>query len=161
MQNARLTLLTIAAAVALAACGTPDHHTAQDFAGATASGDPDGTLTTIVGPVTPVLKMTSAVRFAQGDTVPGVRSVLMYDRPAPTPGACVFEIGYLANRSSAIVKEDPVQQPCDGKQQARFRIAGVDVAFVGHLVKTNYKGTPVTLFEISDHTIPESVHLVY
>ena len=52
-------------------------------------------------------------------------------------------------------------QPCDGKQQARFRIAGIDVAFVGHLVKTDYKGTPVTLFEISDHTVPESIHLVY
>jgi hypothetical protein len=37
----------------------------------------------------------------------------------------------------------------------------VDVAFVGHLEAKDYKGTPVTLFEITDQTKPDSLHLVY
>jgi hypothetical protein len=163
MSPARLTLLSIVAAISLAACGAskPDPHSAQDYAGASAVGDPDGSFTTILGPVTPIVVMKSTVKFPQGDSVPLVHSVLMYEHPAAAAGMCVFEIGYRANSSSDIVKEAPVQQPCDGKQQARFRIAGVDVAFVGHLVKTDYKGTPVTLFEIGDRTIPESIHVVY
>jgi hypothetical protein len=151
----------VVAALALAACSAPGLHSAQDYAGASAIGDPDGSLTTIVGPATAVVQMTSTVRFPQGDTGADVRSVLMYDGPASTPGACRFQAGYKANHSFTIVKEDATNQPCDGKRWARFRIAGVDVAFVGHLVPTNYKGTPVTLFEISDHTVPESIHLVY
>lgn len=161
MLHARLTILSIAATIALAACSTPDIHSAKDYAGASAVGNPDGTFTIILGPATPIVKMTSTVKFPQGDTWPLVHSVLMYEHPAATAGTCVFEIGYKSNTSSQIVKEDPVEQPCDGKQQARFRIAGVDVAFVGHLEKKDYKGTPVTLFEITDRTIPESIHLVY
>lgn len=164
MPNVRYIVLAFAAAISLAACGgsRPDPHTARDYAGATSAGDPNGTFTTILGPATPIVVMTSALRFPQGDTAPRVRSVLMYDHPVEdTPGTCVFEIGYRAYTSDTIVKEAPVQQPCDGKKQARFRIGGTDVSFVGHLVKTDYKGTPVTLFEISDHTVPESIHLVY
>jgi hypothetical protein len=154
-------LLQVAAAAALAACGTPDLHSAQDYASASSVGAPDGSLTTIVGPDTPVVKMTSTLRFPQGDIAPDVRSVLMYDRPASTPGACFFQAGYKAGHSDTIVKEETAIQPCDGKRPARFRIAGVDVAFVGHLVTSNDKGTPVTLFEISDHTVPQSIRVVY
>ena len=166
MRNVRYIVLAIAAVISMAACSRPrpDPHTAQDYAGATSAHDPDGTFTTILGPATPIVVMTSALRFPQGDTAPRVRSVLMYDRPVEgqgAPGMCVFEIGYRASTSDAIVKEAPVQQPCDGKKQARFRIAGVDVAFVGHLEAKDYKGTPVTLFEITDQTKPDSLHLVY
>jgi hypothetical protein len=157
----RLTILSIAATIVLTACSTPDPHSAKDYAGASAVGDPEGTFTIILGPATPIVKMTSTLKFPQGDTWPLIHSVLMYEHPSVTAGNCVFEIGYKANTSSEIVKEASVEQPCDGKQQARFRLAGVDIAFVGHLEKKDYKGTPVTLFEITDHTIPESIHLVY
>jgi hypothetical protein len=161
MRLARHTLLGIAAAFALAACSVPDLHTAQDYAAAAALGDPDGSLTTIVGPSTAVVQMRSSVRFPQGDVASGVHSVLMYDGPANAPGTCRFQIGYEARNSSTIVKEDPVTEPCDGKRPARFRIAGNDVAFTGHLVQTTYKGTPVTLFEISGHAVPASIRVVY
>jgi hypothetical protein len=162
MRNARSIALSLGLAIVLAACSKPDTHTAADYTAASASGDPDGgTMTTIVGPGNPIVQMKSTVKFPQGDTVAEVHSVLMYEHPAATPGTCVYEIGYLANHASPIVKEDPVEQPCDGKQQARFRIAGVDIAFVAHLEKKNYKGTPVTIFEIGDHTIPSTIHLVY
>ncbi len=154
-------MLQVAAAFVLAACSTADIHSAQDYAAASAVGDPNGSLTTMVGPGTAVVRMTLTLRFPQGDAASDVHSLLMYDGPASTPRTCLFQIGYAAHVSSTIVKEDVVKQPCDGKQWARFRIAGVDIAFIGHLVKTNYKGTPVTLFEISDQKVPESIHLVY
>jgi hypothetical protein len=78
MRNVRSITLAIAAAISLAACSgsRPDPHTAQDYAGATSAHDPDGTFTTILGPATPIVVMTSALRFPQGDTA-RVRSVLM------------------------------------------------------------------------------------
>jgi len=153
--------LLIVAAFALGACSTADLHSARDYALASAIGDPDGSLTTIVGPATAVVQMTSDVRFPQGDRASEVRSVLMYVGPARAPGVCRFQIGHAAHHSFTIVKEDVVERPCDGKRWARFRIAGTDIAFVGHLAQTNYKGTPVTLFELSDRAVPASIRVVY
>jgi hypothetical protein len=148
------------AAFAFTACAAPDLHSAKDYAAATSAGDPDGSLTLIGGPATPLVLMTSALHFPQGDTAQ-VRSVLMYDAPGTSPGMCRFEVGYKAVKSYTIVKEDAVQQPCDGKQTAHFHIAGLDVSFVAHLEQKNYKGTPVTLLEIGDHNVPSSLRVVY
>ncbi|HVN70198.1 MAG TPA: hypothetical protein VMU38_11190 [Candidatus Binatia bacterium] len=153
--------LIAATALAVAGCALPADHTAADYAKAVAIGNPDGYLTLIVGPATPIVKMSSTLKFPQGDTQSDEHSLLMYDRPGDRPGTCVFQIGYAASRFSQIVKTDPIVQPCDGKRQARFHIAGKDVAFVAHLVHENYKGTPVTILEIGDHQAPESLHLVY
>lgn len=145
----------------LVGCGSGPAHSPQDYQSAVAVGKPDGSFTTIVGPATPIVKATSTLKFPQGDTEFGERSVLMYDRPSERTGMCLFQIGYAAAHSSSIVKEGPVEQPCDGKRWARFHIAGTDVGFVGHLVRTQYKSTPVTLLEISDHRVPDSLLVVY
>jgi hypothetical protein len=126
-----------------------------------AVNDPEGSLTTIVGPGTAIVSMASTVKFPQGDTASGVRSVLMYDRPSGRSGLCLFQIGHAARYSSSIVTEDVVKRPCDGKQWARFRIAGTDIGFIAHLVRTSYKGTPVTLLEIGDRQAPGSLRVVY
>ncbi len=152
-------IAAILAAFALAACTAWPTHSPKDYAGAVAVGDPDGSLTTFVGPVTAVVKMKSTVKFPEGDTVSGVRSVLMYDRSDAQPGFCTFEIGHRIY--SSIVRKDRVKRPCDGKHWARFRIAGTDIGFIAHLTRTNYKGTPVTLLEISDRHIPDSMQVVY
>ncbi len=152
---------TIFVALVLAACSTEAPHSAQDFQKAVALGDPDGSLTTIVGPQTAIVRMTSALKFPDGNTQSDLRSVLMYDRPGTRPGTCLFQIGHAAKYSPTIVKEDEVTRPCDGLRWARFRIAGTDVAFVARLVHTQYKGTPVTLLEISEHEAPQSLRLVY
>ena len=154
-------LLGFAAVLALLGCASAPAQTADSYAKAVAMQDPDGSLTTVAGPGTPVVVMTSTVKFPDGTVAPDERSVLMYDRPDPQAGWCQFQIGHRAHHSFAIVKENVVRQPCDGKKWARFRVAGTDIAFVGHLKKTNYKGTPVTLFEISDQNIPSSLRLTY
>ena len=147
---------------ALSACNvTAALHSPQDYAKATSLGDPDGSLTEIVGPATPIVEMTSGLKFPQGDIAPAVRSVLMYDKPSTSAGMCVFQIGYSPQRSFTVIKEDEVTAPCDGKRWARFHIAGADVGFVAHLAHMNYKGTPVTLLEISDHQQPDSIRVVY
>lgn len=105
--------------------------------------------------------MVSTLKFPDGTTESGERSVLMYYRPSGKSGTCIFQIGHAANYSTDIVKEKAVEQPCDGRRWARFRIAGSDIAFVGHLNRTNYKGTPVTLFEISEDRVPPTMRLVY
>jgi|SRR5579862_3915607 len=157
----RLLRFTIAIAVfVLAGCGaTAALHSPEDYANAVALDDPDGSLTTIVGPNTEIVKMTSTVKFPQGDTSP-VRSVLMYYAPARS-GTCTFQIGYMASHTFTIVKEEKTVQPCDGKQWAHFHIAGTDISFVGHLDNKNYKGTPVTLLEISDYKHPDSIRVTY
>ncbi|MGA2760436.1 MAG: hypothetical protein ABSF08_08985 [Candidatus Cybelea sp.] len=162
MERQRTLLVSIAAilvAFTFAGCTTLPTHSPKDYASAMAAADPDGSLTTIVGPVTAVVKMKSTVKFPQGDTVSGVRTVLMYDRPNAQPGFCTFEIGHRILWS--IVRENRVKRPCDGKHRARFRIAGTDIGFIAHLTRTNYKGTPVTLLEISDHHLPGSMQVVY
>ncbi len=154
-------LLGIAVTLALTGCATGKTHTAQDFQKAVALGNPDGSITTIVGPETAIVRMTSTIKFPDGDTESGMRSVLMYDGPGGRPGTCLFQIGHAAKYSPAIVKEDVVTRPCDALRWARFRIAGTNVAFVAHLTHTQYKGTPVTLLEISERDAPASLHLVY
>ena len=146
--------------LALAACaGSP--HSPGDFRKAVAVGDPDGSLTTIVGPAMPIVRFTSTVRFPDGETESAMRSVLMYDRPGEGPGTCLFQIGHAAKYSSSVVKEDVSAQPCDGRRWAHFRIAGTDIAFIAHLMHTNYKGTPVTLLEIDEHQAPASLRVAY
>lgn len=145
----------------LGACSLGTPHSAREYANAVAVGDPVGTFTTIVGPATAIIAMKSTLRFPDGTTEAGARSVLMYYHPTGRAGTCLFQIGYAAPYSSEIVKEDVVERPCDGTHWARFRIAGSDIAFVGHLSRTNYKGTPVTLLEISDQSVPASMRLVY
>jgi len=165
MEGGRRTLETLAAAVlvilALAGCAPALRHSPQDYANAVALNDPDGSLTTIVGPATAIVRMTSTVKLPEGDTASGVRSVLMYDRPSGQPGFCLFQIGHAPRFSSSVVTEDAVKRPCDGKQWARFRITGTDIGFIAHLMHTNYKGKPVTLLEISDHQVPGSMRVVY
>ena len=85
----------------------------------------------------------------------------MYYRPTVKLTTCSFQIGHAAAHSAEIIKEDPVEQPCDGIHWARFRVAGSDIAFIAHLKNTNYKGTPVTLLEIRENRIPTSLHVVY
>jgi hypothetical protein len=160
MTSAKLPAAVLAAL--LAGCGgSGPAHSPRDYASAVAVAKPDGSFTLIVGPATPIVKMESTLKFPQGDTEPGVHSVLMYDRPGTRPDTCLFQIVYEAAYSTEIVKENAVEQPCDGKRWARFRIAGDDVAFVAHLNRTSYKGTPVTLLEIGDHQAPDSIHLIY
>lgn len=164
MESAKIThetLIAAAATLALVACSLGTTHSPQDYAKAVALNDPDGSLTTIVGPATAIVSITSTLKFPEGDTESGERAVLMYDRPNDRPGICLFQIGHAARYSSSIVKESIVQRPCDGKQWAYFRIAGTDVAFVAHLLHTHYKRTPVTLLEIGDHTAPASIRVVY
>lgn len=165
MEGGPRTLKTLIAVVlvtlALAGCVTAPPRSPQDYANAVALRDPDGSLTTIVGPATAIVRMTSTVKFPEGDTAPGVRSVLMYDRPSGQPGFCLFQIGHAPRFSSSIVTEDVVKRPCDGKQWARFRITGTDIGFIAHLMHTNYKGRPVTLLEIGDHQVPGSMRVVY
>lgn len=160
-RRAHQTVIAAVTAFGLAACSLGPTHSPKDYQNAVALGDPDGSLTTIVGPVTAIVRMSSTLRFPEGDTASGERSVLMYDRPAGRPGMCLFEIGHRAQFSSTIVKEAVMQQPCDGKRWARFRIAGRNFAFVAHLTHTHYKSTPVTLLEIDDHQGPASLRLVY
>jgi hypothetical protein len=74
---------------------------------------------------------------------------------------CAFQIGHAPKFSNDIVKEAAVTQPCDGKQWAKFRIAGNDFAFVSHLHDTRYKNVPVTLLQIDDQRVPSSIHLAY
>jgi hypothetical protein len=148
-----------AASLALFGCSTASLHPFADYAAATAVDDPDGSLTTIVGPATKIVDMTSTIRFPQGDGAE-VHSALFYVEPA-AGGSCRFRIGYVAKHTFTVVKSDPIDQPCDGKRWARFRIAGQDVGFVAHLMKTNYKGTPVTLLEIGDHKNPDALRVVY
>jgi hypothetical protein len=157
----QLSIAAIVVAVGLIGCNLDVPHSPQDYQKAVALHDPVGSLTTIVGPATAVVKTTSTLRFPDGDTQAGVRSVLVYDRPSDQPGMCSFQIGHKYTRfSSSIVKEDMVTQPCDGKRWARFRIAGTNFAFVAHLVDTHYKRTPVTLLEIGDREIPASIELI-
>jgi len=158
----RQTLIAAAfVALALAGCIPAPPHSPYDYANAVALKDPDGSLTTIVGPTTAIVRMTSTVKFPEGDTASGVRSVLMYDRPSGQRAFCLFQIGHASRFLASIVTEVVVKRPCDGKQWAHFRIAGTDIAFIGHLMHTNYKGTPVTLLEISDHQVPGSMQVVY
>jgi hypothetical protein len=149
------------ATLALTGCTLAPTRSAKDYANAVALNDPDGSLTTIVGPATAIVTMTSTVKFPEGDSASGVRSVLMYDRPSGQGGFCLFQIGHTSRFASSVVKEDVVQQPCDGKRWARFRIAGTDLGFVAHLMHTNYKGTPVILLEIGEHRAPESIRIFY
>ncbi|MGA8535490.1 MAG: hypothetical protein WB615_15385 [Candidatus Tumulicola sp.] len=153
-------IAAVLVAVALAGCVVAPPHSAKDYANAAALRAPDGTLTTVVGPDTAIVTMTSTVKFPEGDTSSRVRSVLTYEAPSDQPGFCLFQIGHAA-RSAPIIKEDAVQRPCDGKRWARFRIAGTDIGFVAHLVHTNYKGIPVILLEIADHQVPDSIRLLY
>src|SRR5579862_5170583 len=153
----RLLRFTIAIAVfVLAGCGaTAALHSPEDYANAVALDDPDGSLTTIVGPNTEIVKMTSTVKFPQGDTSP-VRSVLMYYAPARS-GTCTFQIGYMASHTFTIVKEEKTVRPLltvaglhrflflhDGKRVAchvpDLKRARTDISFVGHLDNKNYKG---------------------
>jgi len=106
-----------------------------------------------------IMKMTSTLKFPEGDTR-GVRALLMYDGPASQSGMCQFQLGQATQYSSSIISEKMIQ-PCDGKQWAHFRVAATDVTFIAHLMHTHYKGTPVTLLEISDHRVPDSIRLVY
>lgn len=154
------TALLIAAA-ALGACGVAPAHSPQEYAAAVAVGDPAGSFTTMVGPSTAIIRMSSNLKFPNGDTEGGIRSVLMYYRPAKRPGMCEFQIGHAPKYSNDIVKEPAVQQPCDGKAQAKFRIAGSDFAFVAHLLQTRYKNVPVTLLQIDDERVPAGIHVVY
>jgi len=154
-------MLSAYVAAALAGCMTASSHSPQDYANAIALSDPDGSLTTIVGPATAIVRMTSNLKFPEGDAASGVRSALMYVRPSGQPGFCLFQIGHAPRFASSIVTEDVTKRPCDGKQWARFHIAGTDIGFVAHLVHMNYKGTPVTLLEISDHQVPGSMRVVY
>jgi hypothetical protein len=149
------------AAATLTACGVAPAHSPQEYAAAVAVGDPAGNFTTMVGPGTAIVRMRSTVKFPGGDTQSGIRSLLMYYRPANQSGMCVFQIGHAPQYSNDIVKEPVVQQPCDGKGWAKFRIAGADVAFVAHLMHTRYKNTPVTLLQIDDQHVPAGIHLVY
>ena len=149
------------AAAALGACGLAPAHSPREYAGAVAIGDPDGSFTTMVGPSTAIVRMSSTVKFPSGDTESGIRSLLMYYRPANRAGMCEFQVGHAAQYSNDIVKEPAVQQPCDGKGWAKFRIAGEDFAFVAHLKRTRYKNVPVTLLEIDDQRVPAGIRLVY
>jgi hypothetical protein len=156
----RSQVVLIVAALA-AGCGIAPDHSARDYANAVALDASGGSLTLIVGPDTAIVTMTSTLKFPEGDTASGVRSVLVYSRPGDRPGTCLFQAGYAARGSFSIVREQPVLRPCDSVHWAEFRIAGKDIAFVGHLVRTKYKNTPVTIFEIGDHRVPESLHVVY
>ena len=158
---ARLNLVASLAVLFLGACSTGTPHSAQDYANAVALRDPAGSFTTIVGPSTAIVQMSSTLKFPDGTTESGERSVLMYYRPSGKSGTCLFQIGHAASYSSEIVKEPAVERPCDGRHWARFRIAGSDIAFVGHLTRTNYKGTPVTLLEIGEDRVPPTIRLVY
>ena len=157
----QLPIAAIVAALGLIRCSPEVPHSPQDYQKAVALRDPTGSLTTIVGPRTAAVKMSSELKFPDGDTQAGVRSILMYDGPSDQPGMCSFQIGHKYTRfAPSIVSEDMVKQPCDGKRWAHFRIAGTNVAFVAHLVHTRYKSTPVTLLEISDHQMPASMLLI-
>jgi len=145
----------------LGACSAGTPHSAREYANAVAVRDPSGSFTTIVGPATAIIAMRSTLKFPDGTTESGARSVLMYYHPSAKAGTCLFQIGHAAPYSSQIVKEEVVEQPCDGTHWAQFRIAGTDIAFVGHLSRTNYKGTPVTLLEIGEQRVPASIRLVY
>lgn len=149
------------AAAALGACGVAPAHTPQEYAAAVAVGDPAGSFATMVGPNAAIVRMSSTVKFPNGDTEGGIRSVLMYYRPASRAGICEFQIGHAPKYSNDIVKEPAVQQPCDGKGWAKFRIAGKDFTFVAHLIQTRYKNVPVTLLQIDDERVPAGIRLVY
>jgi hypothetical protein len=151
----------LAAAAALSACASAPARSPQEYAHAVAVGEPAGSFTTIVGPSTAIVQMISTVKFPSGDTEGGIRSVLMYYRPARQSGDCDFQIGHAPKYSSDIVKEPVVSQPCDGKRWAKFRIVGNDFTFVGRLKKTRYKNVPVTLFEIDDERVPDGIRLTY
>jgi len=146
--------------IIIAGCAAAPVHSSTDYANAAAVGDASGSLTTIVGPATAIIEMRSAVKFPEGDTASGVRSVLMYDGVSDQPGFCLFQIGHAA-QSSSMVTEAALKRPCDGKHWARFRIAGTGIGFISHLVRTSYKNTPVTLLEITDHQAPDSIRVVY
>lgn len=158
---ARSAQIALVIALAVTGCGIAPDHSARDYANAVALDVPDGSLTLIVGPDTAIVTMTSTLKFPEGDTASGVRSILVYGRPGDRTSTCLFQTGYAARGSFSIVKEQPVLRPWDGVHWAQFRIAGKDIAFVGHLVRTKYKNTPVTIFEIGDHRIPEPLHVVY
>jgi hypothetical protein len=148
-------------AAALAACASAPTRSPQEYARAVAVGDPAGSFTTIVGPNTAIVQMISTVKFPSGDTEPGMRSMLMYYHPARQSGYCEFQIGHAPKYSNDIVKEPAASEPCDGKRWAKFRIAGNDFSFVAHLKKTRYKNIPITLLEIDDQRLPDSIRLVY
>jgi hypothetical protein len=154
----RKAFIAAALCAALSACAALKDHSAEDYQKAAALGNPDGSLTTIVGPDTAIVDLTGDLQFPQGDSE-RTHSVLMYDHPAGE-GACFFHAQY-DNQVGGITKEPQVVQPCDGKHSARFRIGGIDADIVGHLHHVTYKGTPVTLLEISKYDVPEYVRVVY
>jgi hypothetical protein len=151
---------TIAAlAFALAGCAALQDHSAPEYQQAAPLDNPDGSLTTIAGPDTAVVDLSGNLKFSDGD-VERTHSVLKYDQPAGTPDACLFHAEY-ANPIGMVVKEPQVSQPCDGKRPASFRIGGIDATFVAHLHHVVYKGTPVTLLEMSKYDVPEYIRVVY
>ncbi len=93
-------MAAVLAGYAMTACSSGPAHSARDYASAVAVNDPDGSLTTIVGPGTAIVRMASTVKFPQGDTASGVRSVLMYDRPSGRPArfrVAGTDIGFVAH----------------------------------------------------------------
>ena len=153
--------MSIFACAVLAACSPGTKHSPQDYANAVALEPPEGSFTTMAGANTAIVKIESNIKYPQGDTESGVRSILMFDGPARESGMCLFQQGHAAQYFFSIVKEPVVKQPCDGKRWARFRIVGSDFAFIGSLKSMKYKGTPITLLEISDQQKPDSIKLVY
>ena len=139
-------------------CAALQDHSAADYRNATPLGNPDGSLTTIVGPDTAIVDLTEVLHFPQGDAEQ-THSVLMYDGSGPG-GTCLFHVEY-DNRVSSAVKEPQVAQPCDGKRAARFHIGGIDADFVAHLHHVTYKGTPVVLLEMEKYDVPEYIRVVY
>jgi hypothetical protein len=148
----------LAVCIALAACAGGKPHSAEDYRRAVAVGDPDGHLTTITGPDTVVLDVTAPMKFPQGDGAM-VHSTLSYDGPSSSDGTCVFHITYETQYEK--VEGPQLVLPCDGKRWARLHVNGVDGGFIAHLHHMNYKGTPVTLLEISSQDVPESIRLTY
>lgn len=153
--------IAVFACAVLAACSPGTKHSPQDYANAVALEPPEGSFTTMAGANTAIAKIESSIKYPQGDTESGVRSILMFDGPSREPGMCLFQQGHAAQYFFTIVKEAVVTQPCDGKRWAHVRIVGSDFAFVSHLKRMKYKGTPITLLEISDQQIPQSIKLIY
>lgn len=144
---------------ALAACSALQDHSAQDYEKSTPLDNPDGSLTTIAGPDTAIVDLKETLKFPEGD-VERAHTVLKYDRPAVEGGLCLFHTEY-ANDLGMVVKGPQVEQPCDGRRAAQFRVGGIGAGFVSHLHRVNYKGTPVTLLEMSKEDVPEYVRVVY
>lgn len=154
----RKAFIFAALCAALSGCGALRDHTPEDYQKAATLENPDGSLTTIVGPDTAIVDLTGTLKFPEGD-VERTHSVLKYDRPSDAL-TCLFHAEY-DNQVGGLTKEPQVTQPCDGKRSARFRVGGIDADFVAHLHHVTYKGAPVTLLEISKYDVPEYVRVVY